>query len=175
MKGTNQYILPIAFPATGKMDGDSDLRAIKQGDIVDALNCRWGFKNDTTVGSVENIKSNKELPINLPDGNNKVVGGCPDYANNSAVVFLFNDENRHCILSVNMESQQVSPILWEESVLNFDGQYINNPVVLDGTIYWTDVNGLRMLIIDKARKYTYTKYNRGIGYWVIEDTFVVQP
>ncbi len=174
MKGTSQYIVPIAFPATGKMDGDSDLRAIKEGDIVDALNCRWGIRNDGTVGSVENIKSNLELPINLPDGNNKVVGGCADYENKMAVVFLYNDENRHCILSVNMESNDVSPILWEETILNLDGQYINNPVVLDGILYWTDVNGIRNLIIEKARAYTFTKYNRGIGYWKLEE-YVVQP
>ena len=172
-KGTSQYYETIVFPPTGKMDGDSDVRSIEKGDIRDALNCRWGLKNRETGGSVENIIGNKIFPVNLPVGNNKIVAGCVDYETNRGIIFLYNDQNRHCILEIDMALEEISPILWEEPVLNFDGQYVNNPVVLDGTIYWTDHNGLRNLFIESVRKYTVTNPDKlnmeGVGYWIIEN------
>jgi hypothetical protein len=174
-KGTTQYIDKIQFSPKGKMDSDSDVRSVQKGDIIDALNSRWGVKNNGTVGSVENIKGNKLIPINLPVGNNKIVGTCEDRQMNKGIAFLYNDQNHHGILQIDILTETITPIMWDAPILNFDGQYINNPVVLDGVIYYTDVNGIHNVLIDKVQKYTLKAYNQGIGYWIISTDFIVQP
>lgn len=163
----------ILFPAAGFVDKDSEYRFIEKGNIIDALNCRWGFKNDGTVNAIENILGNKLLNITLPEGNNTIIGGCNFYEEESLITFLYNDKNKHCIFQIKKQEQTVIPILWEEQVLNFENKFVNRPIVIGGIIYWTDNNGPRNLIIEKAKKLTNNKYGEGIGYWIIEDTFVI--
>lgn len=166
----------ISFPPTGKMNSDVDIKSIPKGDIIDAFNCRWGLKNDGTIGAVESIKGNKLLNINLPTGINKAIGGCPYYEDSSVLIFLYNSENKHCILRVDMVLKTVTPILWEVQKLNFSESFIQNPKVIDGILYWLNTDGrLMKLIIDKAKKLTYKNYLEGIGYWIVENDFVVQP
>jgi hypothetical protein len=165
----------IIFSPKGKMNTDSDVKMIPRGDIVDSFCCRWGIKNDGTVGAVENIKGNELLGINLPLGNNKVIGGCPYHEDNSVLVFLFNDQIRHCILRIDMLVKSVTPILWEEPALELSDGFIQNPKVLDGVLYWLNTDGiLKKLIIEKAKKLTYQKYGIGIGYWKLEE-YIVYP
>jgi hypothetical protein len=74
-----------------------------------------------------------------------------------------------------MLKKEVGPILWEEEALKFQDKYIVNPHVLDGILYWLNVDGeLKNLIIEKALKLTYNTYGIGIGYWKIEE-YIVQP
>jgi len=166
----------IVFLPDGKIDVDSDVRRVKKGDMLDALNCRWGVKNDGTVFAVENIKGNELLAINLPQGNNKAIGGCQYFPDNSVLIFLYNNQNRHCILRVDMLEKEVAPILWEEQALNFQDGYIMNAQVLDGVLYWLNTNGeMKNLIIEKALKLTHTKFGEGIGFWVLESDFIIVP
>lgn len=170
-----QYRAQILFPPQGKMDSDSDWRAVANGNIIDAMNCRWGLKNDGTIGTVENVKGNVLLPINLPTGINKVIGGCCDYPDNRVILFLYNTESNHSILQIDMTTREVSPILWCEPALNFDDGFIMNSHVLNGILYWLNTNReLKKLIIEKAIKLTYEKWGEGIGFWILEDSFVVQ-
>jgi hypothetical protein len=166
----------IVFSPQGKMNTDADVKSLPKGDIIDAFCCRWGIKNDGTVGAVENIKGNWHLPINMPAGNNKVIGGCADYPNNSVIYFLYNDQARHCILNLNMITRDISPILWEEPVLNFDNKYIINPHVMGGLLIWLNTDGrMKNLRIDFWTRNTAIKYKEGIGYWILTSDFVVQP
>jgi hypothetical protein len=166
----------IMFPPQGKINTDADIKSVPKGDIIDAFCCRWGVKNDGTVGAVENIKGNELLAINLPEGNNTVIGGCQYYEDNSVLIFLYNDQNKHCILRIDVVTKEVTPILWEESILNFSRSFIQNPHVLDGVLYYLNTDGeLKNLIIESAVKLTYEKYGEGIGWWIIEDSFIVQP
>lgn len=173
-KGTSQYIDKIQFPSQGKMNSDIDPRYLSKEDIIDALNCRWGVKNDGTVNAVENIKGNKLIPITLPVGNNKIIGTCEDRERNKGIAFLYNDQNRHCVLEIDILLQSISPILWEEPILAFDGQYLNNPQVLNGVIYYTDYSGIHNIFIEKCQKYTFKTKNEGIGFWLLTE-YVTQP
>lgn len=170
------YKSTILFPTTGKMDSDTDVASVKVGDIIDAFCCRWGTKNEGTVDAVENIKGNWLLPINLPTGNNTVIGGCNDFPNNSVIFFVYNDQNKHSILKVNMLTKIITPILWEEPVLNFDEKFISNPHVQDGILYWLNskTGELQNLRIDFWTRNTAIKYKEGIGYWLLTE-YVVQP
>lgn len=171
-----QYKAQIMFPPKGKMDSDSDWRSMAQGDIIDALNCRWGVRNDNSVGAVENVSGNVLLPINLPEGNNKVIGACCDYPNNRVIIFNFNDKNNHGVFEINMITREITPILWIEPTLAFseDG-FIMNATVIDGEVYFLDTNGRpRNIIIESAVKYTYAKWPQGVGYWLVEE-YIVQP
>jgi len=166
----------ITFPPQGKMNSDADIKSVPRGDIIDAFCCRWGTKNEGTVGAVENLKGNELLPINLPSGTNKVIGGCQYFEDGSVIAFVFNTENNHCIIRVDPIQKEVTPILYREPVLNFQDKFIQNPRVLDGVLYWLNTDGqLKNLIIEKARKYTYAKWGEGIGWWIISEDFVVQP
>lgn len=168
------YKFPITFPPQGKMNTDADLKSIPVGDIIDALNCRWGVKNDGTVGTVENVKGNELLPFILPEGNNKCIGGCKYYPDNSVIAFVFNSNNQHSILRIDMVSKTISPILWGEPVLNFSDGYILNSHVIDGILFYLNTNGeLQKLIIESAIKYTNLTHKEGIGYWILESDFVV--
>lgn len=170
-----QYKDTIVFPPDGKIDVDSEVRRIKKGDIIDAKNVRWGTKNDGTVFAVENIKGNELYAITLPQGNNKTIGGCQYYPDNSVLIFLYNDQNKHCILRVDMLRRVVEPILWQVPELEFSDGFIMNAQVLDGNLIWLNTNGeLKNLIIEKAQKLTNDLYFSGIGYWIIEDDFIVQ-
>jgi hypothetical protein len=169
------YKETIVFSPQGKMNTDSDVKLLPKGDIIDAFCCRWGMKNDGTVGAVENLKGNWLLPINLPAGNNSVIGGCVDFPNNQVIYFLFNDQSRHCIISINMITRDQHPILWEEPILNFDNGYIMNAHVLGGILYWLNTDGeLKNLVIDFWTRNTAIKYKFGIGYWILFQ-YVVQP
>jgi hypothetical protein len=167
----------IVFPPDGKIDVDSEVRRVKKGDIVDAFNCRWGVRNDGSVFAIENVKGNELIAINLPIGNNKAIGYCNDFPNNRVIFFLFNDQNNHCILQVDMIRKEVSPIVWSLPTLNFsDGYIMNAHVVAGNLLIYLNTNGeLQNLLIDKAIKTTYNTYGSGIGYWIIEDDFVIVP
>jgi hypothetical protein len=164
----------IVFSPKQRLDSDSDVRAMEKGSAIDAMNCRWGLKNDGSVFAVENVKGNELLPIILPAGSNRIIGGCQDYQNNRVIVFVYNDQNLHSILKVDMIRKEVSPIVYKDPVLNFDGTFINNPRVVNGLLVWTDNNGLCNLIIEKAEKMTFKLYREGISVWAISDDFVVQ-
>ena len=47
----------------GGMNKDVDIRLIKNPDYIDALNIRVASSTDGTIGSVENIEGNKEVPF----------------------------------------------------------------------------------------------------------------
>lgn len=165
----------ITFPPTGKMNSDVDIKSIPKGDIIDAFNCRWGLKNDGTIGAVESVKGNELLSINLPIGINVIIGGCTYYEDNSVLVFLYNSENKHCILRVDMLIKTVTPILWQVPALEFSDLFIENARVIDGILYWLNTNGeLKNLIIDKAKKLTFKTFGIGVGYWKTEE-YVVYP
>mgnify|MGYP001441183621 CR=1 FL=1 len=47
----------------GGMNKDVDTRLIKNPDYIDALNIRVASSTDGTIGAVENIEGNKEVPF----------------------------------------------------------------------------------------------------------------
>ena len=49
----------------GGMDKDQDVRLIKNPDYINALNVRVVSSADGTIGSLENIEGNEEVPFNF--------------------------------------------------------------------------------------------------------------
>lgn len=174
-----QIIDEILFTPNGGMNKDVDQRSIPKGDVIEILNGRWCKSHSNNIGSLEKIIGNKLVNFNFPDGENTAIKTVEDTRRNYIYSFYYNEYGNHCILRINPIIEEISPILYKESILNFN---LNYPVHLDfteigveGMLFWTDkYNSPRHLDIERARKYTNEKYFFGIGYWIIEDDFIVQ-
>jgi hypothetical protein len=176
------YSKEILIDPKGKINKDADLRAIPVGDLVDALNCRWGVKNRGNVFACENIIGTKNLPFILPSGVNTVIGGCEDPERNSWIAIYHNSNNGHSIIRINTITENIDPIVYQESIFNFSKNYpIGCARVLstgrtgEGILIFVEKhNSPRYLNIERLRKYTYETKNEGIGYWIISQDFIVQ-
>lgn len=176
------YKHEISFPPTGRMNYDAEPRNLPEGDILYALNCRWGKNDKGAFYAVENIIGTKGISFTLPnDGESKIIGACNDLRRQYVYLFLYNERGEHGIVRFEILSQSITLIIWKEPILNFDNRYmIHNPVFIDngddgeGLLYWTDgLNPPSKINVEKARKKTFELYPDGIGYWVIEDDNIV--
>jgi hypothetical protein len=161
----------ISFES-GKLNWDDSLEFMPKGDSRYRLNVV--FSDKYSGGVLTNMKGNKSrVLIAMPSGTNTVIGGCEDKENLAYVYFVYNDEGKHSILRYYSTPESISPILWQENILNFSlSKPIVNPVIVGNILKW--LNGKPQQInMSKATLYTQTKYNEGIGYWIIEDTFFV--
>lgn len=173
-----QVIDEILFTPNGGMNKDVDPRSIPKGDVIEVLNGRWCKSFANNIGSLEKIIGNKLINFVFPEGENTIIKTVEDTKRNYIYALSYNEYGKHCILRINPIIEEIDPILYDEDILNFN---LNYPVHLDfteigveGMLFWTDkYNPPRHLDIERARKYTYETKNSGIGYWIIEDDFVI--
>jgi len=176
------YSHDILIDPKGKVNKDVDLRSTPAGDIIDAVGCRWGFKNRGNVFACENVIGTKNLPFTLPAGVNTVIGGGEDPERDSCIVVFHNTGNSHSILRINVITENIDPIIWGESIFKFSlASPVNRVKVLstgktgEGILLFTDgYNSQRYMNIERFRKYTYETKNEGVGYWIVESDFIVQ-
>jgi len=176
------YSQEILINPKGKVNKDVDLRSTPAGDIIDALSCRWGLRNRGNVFACENVIGTKNIPFVLPSGVNTVIGGCEDPERDSWIAIYHNSGNKHSIIRINAITESIDPIVWDESIFKFSKDYpiINAKVISTGKIgegiliFTENFNSPRYMNIERFRRYTYETKNRGIGFWRIEDDFVVQ-
>lgn len=151
---------------------DDSLKVLSFGDARFILNCWSGINREESIGAVENEKGNVLISFTLPSGSNTSLGSTSDEINNAIIFFVFNEFGNHCILRYNINDQDITKVLFEESVLNFTKSgrtgYINDADVVDGKLYWTDggFNEARKINIDKA--INFTAGNPG-GYTVLNE------
>lgn len=169
----------IHFPVTGGMNSDDDIRTISQGDVIEVVNGRWFYNSQQKLNTIENIIGTRKIDFGLPVGFNKSIGAKEDKVFNRLIYFVYNSNSDHSILIFDPFTEKIFPIMYSEPVLNFN----KNNLIIDidvvdngdeGLVYFTDnYNPPRKVNVERARKYTLNKYNEGIGYWVIEDTFII--
>jgi hypothetical protein len=168
----------ILFLPTGGINLDINPKLMPKGDILHLLNGRWGKSSSGNMGSVEKIIGNKQVEIFIGEGNSTVIKSIEDPSRDSIIFFIYNNRGNHCIFRLNVITEGISAILYRESLLNFDlDNDIHANIIENGSeglLYWSSKNNPpRKLNIERAIKYTYEFYNQGIGFWIIESTFVV--
>src|ERR1700741_4392806 len=134
MEDYKEQVLPVS----GALDMDHDLKDIKEGDYVDAVNFRNVYTENGIDGKGENISSNVLVAFTLPGGTNKCIGKHEDRQNNCLYYFVWNSGAAHSIL--RYKPQQSTTGLIEQvaqgAVLNFNQDiYINGVNVLGDLLY----------------------------------------
>jgi len=136
---------------TGKMDMDSNPLYVNSGDYSYARNFRNNNKNyggkhgnvlsfDTKyTGSTQDI----------------VVGSVFDVKRDVMILFLYNtDPDKHRIILVDDQNQGssgfVDTILFQSAILNFSVNERIKAGIVDDSLIWTDLNGVRLIDIPAA-------------------------
>lgn len=162
----------IAFPNSG-LDRDTSPQFLQPGDGRYRMNI--AVSNIDMEGILENEKGcvGRAL-VNLPTGTNTIIGGCENIQDQSFIYFMHNSNGLHCIWQYNSRSDTIVPVLYTETILNFNTSYPVQAVIIGGMLYWTDgYNPPRSVNVVDAIAFTHYKYQEGISYWAINVDFVV--
>ena len=138
---------------------DTDERFVAKSDYRKAINCRINASDEDSVGTVENIRSNK-LIINPDFTNGIVIGSYEDL--NAHVIYYFvsgTASGTDSIFKYNPQNEVIETVL-QSNILNFSkNKLITGVNVLgddkdkfpQGLLYWTDDrNPPRKINIAKA-------------------------
>ena len=140
------------------MDFDTEERLIEQGFTRKNVNVRIGSSTDDGVNSAENIQGNTLIPnIELPKGDNKVIGSFWYQLKNLNYYFLWNSEGNHGIFEYDHVSSTITRVMIAK-VLNFSKDYLItgiNVIEFDDDndlLYWSEKsNPPRKININKAK------------------------
>tara|TARA_R100000544_G_C2227501_1_gene61982 strand:+ start:15031 stop:19479 length:4449 start_codon:yes stop_codon:yes gene_type:complete len=154
------------------MDFDTEERLIEQGYSRKNVNVRIGASTDDGVFSAENVQGNTLIPnLELPDGENKVIGSFWYQLKNLNYYFVWNSKGEHGIFEYNHVSSLITRVMIAK-VLNFSKDYLItgiNVVEFDDTndlLYWSEKsNPPRKINIQKAKS---DGYNLPISEEVID-------
>src|SRR5574343_408524 len=92
----NGVVQPISF--SGSLNTDVDLKTIKVGDYINALNFRNIYTENGIDGSCENISSNSSVSYTLGVGTNKCIGVYEDIPGNTMFYFIWNSNADNRVL-----------------------------------------------------------------------------
>jgi hypothetical protein len=117
-------------------------------------------------GARTNIKGN--VLISDLGGTHTCIGEIEDVERNSLIYFMHESGTLHTIVSLNVSTDVITNILFEEPVLNFSLEHlIIHSNVIGDLLYWTDgFNPPRKININKAITYTNEKI---LGYALDDD------
>lgn len=140
------------------MDFDTEERLVEQGFTRKNVNVRIGSSSGDGVLSAENVQGNKLIPnVELPDGDNKVIGSYWYELKNLNYYFVWNSEGNHGIYEYDHVPSKITRVMIAE-VLNFQQDALVtgiNVVEFDDTndlLYWVDgYNPPRKINIQKAK------------------------
>ena len=144
------------------MDFDTEERLVEPGFSRKNVNVRIGSSTDNGLYSAENVQGNTFIPnVELPTGENKVIGSYLYRKKNLAYIFIWNDGGNHGIYEYNHVSSKIVTVV-QASVLNFKSDSLItgiNVVEFDENndfLYWVDKsNPPRKININKAKSGDY--------------------
>jgi len=144
------------------MDFDTEERLIEQGFTRKNVNVRIGASTDDGVLSAENIQGSTLIRnIELPDGENKVIGSFWYQLKNLNYYFVWNSEGNHGIFEYDHVPSKITRVMIAK-VLNFSKDYLItgiNVVEFDDDndlLYWSEKsNPPRKININKAKSNGY--------------------
>ncbi len=100
------------------MDFDTEERLVEPGFSRKNVNVRIGASTDAGVLSAENIQGNTFIPnVDLPSGDNKVIGSYWDKLRDLSYYFVYNDEGNHGVFEYNHVEGKIKTVMIAE-VLN---------------------------------------------------------
>lgn len=141
----------IAF--TGDLDLESDIRDVKPGDYIYALNLRNVFTENRIDGSAENISANEEVVYSLPAGTNKCVGRYEDETNNTCFYHIYNSNGNHRLLRYYAanQSNKIQVILSGSILGSTEWNYVTHSNLVDDQYFWVEGdNPQRRVNVDMA-------------------------
>ena len=140
----------------GGLNSDVEDRLVPSGDYRNALNIRNSKSDGSSEGAIENTKGNVLIPVELPSGENKVIGALDNVRDNTVIYFVYNSLSNHSIFEFDVSTTTVSLIL-RSSLLKFSpADYINDPFIIGETLFFNDrINNPRSLNIVRAKNNDY--------------------
>ena len=124
----------------GKMDKDLDERLIPSGAYRDAWNIQVATSEESDIGSIQNILSNKEITSNAIPANAVCVGSIADDKNNKLYLFLASTVDM--IVEYEPVNESITLVVVDsgtDDLLNFSP---NSPItginIIDDMLFWTD-------------------------------------
>lgn len=140
------------------MDFDTEERLVEPGFSRKNVNVRIGASTDAGVLSAENVQGNTFIPnLELPTGENKVIGAYWDKLRDLSYYFVYNDGGNHGVFEYNHVEGKIKTVMIAE-VLSFQSDKLItgiNVVEFDADnhfLYFTDgVNPPRKFNIQKAK------------------------
>lgn len=147
---------------------------MKSTQYVYALNCDIVSSNEGNVGIISNIKGTVEVPVDLPEGENKTIGVVLDEESNVMYFAVWNSNSFHTWYQFDISSNTVKSILQTGTdtggvnIFNWtkDSVILHADIVRNKLLYWT-VEG------DHARKFNIEKAldksDSGYGSIILDD------
>lgn len=138
---------------SGGMDLENDIKNVKPGDYLYALNFRNVFTENQIDGAGENISSNIEVPYVLPDGVNKCIGAYQDAVNNTVFYHIWNSNGNHQLLRyyASNTTNIIQPILSGSILNSTEWDYVTHSNLVGNLYYWVEGdNPQRQINVDKA-------------------------
>lgn len=140
------------------MDFDTEERLIEQGYSRKNVNVRIGASTDDGVFSAENVQGNTLIPnLELPDGENKVIGSFWYQLKNLNYYFVWNSEGNHGIFEYDHVASLITRVMIAK-VLNFSKDYLITGINIvefdddNDLLYWSEKsNPPRKINIQKSK------------------------
>jgi hypothetical protein len=141
---------------TGGLNSDHEDRLVANGDYRYALNVRASKSDGANEGAIENTKGNTLVSVDLPTGDNKVIGALDNAINNTVVYFVYNSFNNHSIYEFDVSSNTIVALL-QDSLLNFrSDKLIVDPFFINDILFFNDrFNDPRSINVTRARNNDY--------------------
>jgi len=145
---------------------DTDF-VVAEGEYINAENIRWGTTDNGSVGHIEPIGSNIEIPYTLPAGTNICIGRCTDEARNRILYFNYNSNGDHAIYAYDEATGDTYVVMLDSDVtdgLGFDKDYIiHSAFIIGDLLFWTDnLNELRRLNTEAGIKLNDGAYSTSV-------------
>jgi hypothetical protein len=131
----------------GGMNKDISPHLLKVGSYIDALNLHIGKTDNGVDLTAENVKTlstptnSSQSTYTLPTGINRIIGSWDDKKGNRTIIFLWNSENNHRLISYDYADRIISTILEDNtySSVGWSGSSVNytwgDVVTLSGLYY----------------------------------------
>ncbi len=153
MREQNRQVHVAEF--TGYIDKDSDLRYVRPGNYLDALNVYPRSINNKNVKTV--IPGDALVSYTLPSGTNKCIGAFEDPISRDIVYCVYNSLGNHSILKYDGSSVTR---LASGSYLNFADRVVQGVIVNSQFLYFADGKDTNGSIAGNApRKLNISKAN----------------
>lgn len=149
---TLKQILPLSGPMIDHVD--INRAGSDQGTVRRRTNMRPDYTGNLFANKP--IKGTIQIDdIELPAGENKVLGWCSDGENDAIVYMVWNANQDHCVFRLHVLTDTVEKIFFAEPTLNFTDNTVINACVVDGRIYWNDnTDQPKSFNLNKASNYT---------------------
>lgn len=136
------------------MNGDSEERFLDPAEYRYALNVRSGSSDNNNIGTIENVKGNTKVDVELPPGLNTCIGALEDKDERKVYYFIYNNISNHSVAEFDAKLSQAE-VLLTSPLFNFSLENLitGANIIDDRLLKWTDdLNEPRELDVVRVKK-----------------------